>query len=90
MVHVDARGTGKSTGRADVFGAQTVADFCRVIEWGSAQPWSNGRAGTQGVSYLAIIQWLVAAQNPPGLAAINPWEGMTDQYRDVMIHGGIR
>jgi predicted acyl esterase len=31
----------------------------------------------------------VAARRPKGLAAIVPWEGMTDYYRDRCRHGGI-
>lgn len=34
-------------------------------------------------------QWRVAARRPKGLAAIIPWEGMTDYYRDRCRHGGI-
>jgi hypothetical protein len=43
----------------------------------------------QGVSYLAWTQWRVAALNPPHLAAINPWEGVSDFYRELAYHGGI-
>ncbi|MCL6592990.1 MAG: CocE/NonD family hydrolase, partial [Alicyclobacillus sp.] len=42
-----------------------------------------------GVSYLTVMQWRVAELNPPHLAAINPWEGWTDTYREVVRHGGI-
>jgi len=42
-----------------------------------------------GVSYLAIKQWQVAALQPPHLAAICPWEGGCDLYRDWSHHGGI-
>ena len=43
-----------------------------------------------GVSYLAISQWKAAAQNPPSLKAICPWEGFTDAYRDQAWPGGMR
>jgi putative CocE/NonD family hydrolase len=43
-----------------------------------------------GVSYLAAIQYLVAQLKPPHLAAINPWEGFSDWYREFAYHGGIR
>jgi hypothetical protein len=42
-----------------------------------------------GVSYLAIVQWGIAAQKPPHLKAFCPWEGFTDFYRDYTHHGGI-
>jgi predicted acyl esterase len=34
-------------------------------------------------------QWQVTALQPPHLAAIIPWEGASDWYRDVSYHGGI-
>ena len=42
----------------------------------------HGKVGMTGVSYLTYIQWFVAALNPPHLAAINPWEGCSDMYRE--------
>ena len=53
------------------------------------QEWSNGKVGTTGNSYLAISQWFVAAEQPSHLAAIAPWEGMSDIYRDLVKRGGI-
>ena len=41
------------------------------------------------MSYLTQMQWRVAELNPAHLAAINPWEGWTDTYREVVRHGGI-
>jgi predicted acyl esterase len=89
VVVADARGTGNSGGRRDPFSEKTVEDFARVVTWASSREWSNGRVGTVGTSYLAAIQWLVAVEKPEGLAAIIPWEGFTDLYRDVLFHGGI-
>ena len=42
-----------------------------------------------GVSYLTAIQWQVAPLRPPHLAAINPFEGFSDWYREFAYHGGI-
>jgi len=42
-----------------------------------------------GISYFAMNAWRVAAQQPSHLAAIVPWEGAVDLYRDVNRHGGI-
>lgn len=90
VAHVDALGTGASTGQPGLALSPPVVDgFVTVIEWLADQPWSNGRVGLTGVSYLAIIQWFVAARRPRGLAAICPWEGMTEPYSDAMFHGGI-
>ncbi|KAG4432916.1 hypothetical protein IFR05_011609 [Cadophora sp. M221] len=50
---------------------------------------SSGKVGLTGISYYAATQWHVAALQPKGLAAIIPWEGMSDIYRDASRHGGI-
>ncbi len=43
-----------------------------------------------GTSYLAISQWFTAAEQPPHLTAISPWEGFSDVYRDLVMRGGMR
>jgi uncharacterized protein len=89
VVHVDVRGCGKSKGERKVFSRTEINDYGQIIEWAGTQPWSNGRVGLHGVSYLAICQWHAAARNPRHLEAIVPWEGASDSYRDVMFHGGV-
>lgn len=89
IVVVDARGTGKSPGFYELMSPLQTRDVYDAIEWAGVQPWSNGRVGLLGVSYLAIKQWQVAALQPPRLAAMIPWEGMFDHYRDFYRHGGI-
>jgi predicted acyl esterase len=89
LVNVDARGSGKSPGYLDPFSPRETQDYAEAIAWAADQPWSNGKVGLLGVSYLAIKQWQVAALRPRGLAAIVPWEGAADLYRDWSHHGGI-
>jgi predicted acyl esterase len=89
IVVVDSRGTGKSPGYYELMSALQTRDVYDAIEWAGVQPWSNGKVGMLGVSYLAIKQWQVAALQPPHLAAMIPWEGMFDHYRDFFRHGGI-
>ena len=55
----------------------------------ASNPGRTAKSALLGVSYLAIKQWQVAALQPPHLAAIIPWEGMFDHYRDLYRHGGI-
>ena len=89
VIRVDARGSGKSPGRLDPFTPREIRDLYDAIEWAAAQRWSNGKVGLAGISYYAMVQWGVAAQRPPHLAAIAPWEGAHEAYRDVSRHGGI-
>jgi uncharacterized protein len=89
VVAVNKRGTWYSEGLATYLSPEEAQDFYDLIEWAGVQPWSNGKVGLTGVSYLASSQWRVAELNPPHLAAINPWEGWADTYREVAYHGGI-
>lgn len=90
VVHVDALGSGKSEGEPALgLGDVVVSAFCDAIGWAADQEWSTGKVGLNGVSYLAAVQWRIAACRPRGLAAIVPWEGFTDVLTDVVTHGGI-
>ncbi len=89
VVNLDTRGGGHSDGRGDLLSDQEADDIAQVIAWTADQPWSNGRVGMLGVSYLALSQYKVASLNPPALKAICPWEGFTDAYRDFFTPGGI-
>jgi uncharacterized protein len=89
VINVDIRGTWYSEGTAHFLAPEEAQDFYDLVEWAGTQPWSTGKVGLSGVSYLAQLQWRVAELNPPHLAAINPWEGWTDSYREVATHGGI-
>ncbi|MGH9102267.1 MAG: CocE/NonD family hydrolase [Acidimicrobiales bacterium] len=88
-VRVDSRGTGWSPGYLDVWSEREAKDIYDCIEWAAEQPWSSGRVGMSGISYYAMNQWQVAKLQPPHLAAMIPWEGSADFYRDVTHHGGI-
>lgn len=89
VVNVNPRGVWYSEGVASFISEEETQDCYDVIEWIARQPWCTGRVGMTGVSYLANIQWRVAALHPPHLAAINPWEGWSDTYREFAFHGGI-
>lgn len=88
-IRVDSRGSGRTPGFLDVYSPRETKDFYEAIEWAARQPWSTGKVGLLGISYYAVSQWLVASLQPPHLAAIIPWEGAADHYRDKSRHGGI-
>ncbi|HEY6451574.1 MAG TPA: CocE/NonD family hydrolase [Steroidobacteraceae bacterium] len=89
LVRVDSRGAGWSEGVLDPFQPLETDDAVAWIEWAGVQPWSNGKVGMLGISYYAVMQWRVAERQPAHLAAIIPWEGFNDFYRDYLRHGGI-
>ncbi|MDH6455316.1 MULTISPECIES: CocE/NonD family hydrolase [unclassified Streptomyces] len=89
VVYADPRGTWWSEGDATYLSPQEAEDGHDLVEWAGTQPWSNGKVGMSGVSYLAMTQYTVAATLPPHLAAINPSEGISDVYRESMFQGGI-
>ena len=89
IVRVDSRGAGWSPGFMDPSGPREIDDLYQCIEWAGTQPWSSGKVGMLGISYYASNQWRVAGKHPPHLAAIIPWEGQNDRYRDSGYHGGI-
>jgi uncharacterized protein len=88
-VRVDSRGAGRSPGYLDVYSPRENLDYYHSIEWAGTQPWSNGKIGLLGISYYAVNQWLVAQMAPPHLAAMCPFEGYQDFYRECNRHGGI-
>ncbi|HVB77763.1 MAG TPA: CocE/NonD family hydrolase [Candidatus Nitrosotalea sp.] len=88
-LRVDSRGTGWSPGILDVWSKREAQDIFQCVEWAAEQPWSSGKIGMTGISYYAINEWHAAGLQPPHLAAIVPWEGSADFYRDMSYHGGI-
>jgi hypothetical protein len=88
-VRVDSRGAGRSPGVIDIWSLREAQDLAICVDWAGVQDWSNGKVGLNGISYYAENQWQVAALQPKHLAAICPWEGAADFYRDMAHHGGI-
>ena len=90
VVVANARGYYNSEGQAGLYSEKDPEDYADLIEWAGTQKWSNGSVGLNGVSYLAINQWMCASKTKPAhLKAITPWEGASDLLRDVVEHGGI-
>ncbi|MGZ6227841.1 MAG: CocE/NonD family hydrolase, partial [Candidatus Binataceae bacterium] len=83
----DVRGRGGSEGEWYAF-AREAPDGYDTIEWAAAQPWSSGKVGTMGTSYMAATQSAAATLNPPHLAAMFITEGPSNYYHCSMRHNG--
>lgn len=71
VVIQDVRGRYASDGVFEPYRHDGI-DGYDTIEWAAAQPWSNGRVGTFGLSYPGAVQWLAAVESPPHLVAMVP------------------
>ncbi|KIW97423.1 uncharacterized protein Z519_01007 [Cladophialophora bantiana CBS 173.52] len=89
VVNVDSRGVFDSGGDMYMLGTQEGRDGYDAVEFIAAQQWCNGAVAFAGNSYLAAAQWFIAAERPPHLKAIAPWEGIADYYRELLGRGGI-
>lgn len=89
IVNPDKRGAYMSEGNLLYWGHEDALDGCDVIEWIASRPWSNGKVGMSGNSWLTVSQWFIAAERPEHLVAIAPWEGFCDHYRESGTRGGI-
>lgn len=87
----DVRGTGGSEGNleANFFSPREARDGYHLVEYLGTQPYSTGKVGMAGGSYVGITQYLTAEQQPPHLAAIAPQVAISDLYREGFAHGGI-
>lgn len=88
-VIVQIRGTGFSQGQYNFLDMKQQQDGFDTVAWISQQPWCDGNVGMLGDSYFAMIQYLVAALQPPHLKCIILIDGLTDPYRDFCYRGGI-
>ena len=58
-----------------------------AVEWAAALPYSNGKVGMVGISYVGVPQLLTAMAAPPHLVAIYP--GITaSNYHDNWVYQG--
>jgi predicted acyl esterase len=89
-VHLDVRGSGRSEGEYGFFNRRERRDLYETIEWIAEQSWSNGKIGGIGQSYYSAAQWCMAAERPPHLTCIAPYDGHMDFYRGWIYPGGIQ
>lgn len=89
VVLASVRGTGQSGGDFAFFSRQEQQDHYESIQWITGQPWSDGQVAGTGAGYYATSQWLMAIQDPPGLACIAPINGTLDPLREWLMPGGL-
>ena len=59
-----------------------------TVEWAAEQPWSNGKVGTYGGSYLAQAQNALAVLRPPHLAGMFVMVGTSNYFDEGAYRGG--
>ena len=87
VVFVDLRGTGKSGGCLDHLGQKDKKDSKDIINWIAKQPWSNGRVGMTGHSYVGSTPSMAAAAGPKALKTIVPSAGLAAMYHHKFQDG---
>ena len=87
VVVQDTRGRFASEGEFYPF-LNESEDGYDTVEWCAAQPWSSGKVGMYGRSYVGATQWLAAMARPPSLKAIVPGETASDYYEGWTYQGG--
>ena len=89
-VYQDVRGRHESDGKWEPF-RNDIEDGYDTIEWAAKQPWSSGKVGMEGGSYLGHVQWRAAMASPPHLVTIFPSVAATSLYHDwITLNGGWR
>jgi putative CocE/NonD family hydrolase len=86
LVIQDTRGRFTSEGEFYCF-VDDIEDGYDSVEWAASQPWSNGRIGMVGASYVGATQWLAATTRPPHLVTLVP-NVTASNYHDGWTYQG--
>jgi len=78
----DCRGRFGSPGVWEPF-INEPKDGYDTIEWLAAQPWSSGKVGMIGGSYVGWVQWWAASLRPPHLVTIIPNVAPPDPFYNI-------
>lgn len=87
VVIQDVRGRYTSDGPFNTF-FNEIDDGYDSVEWVASQPWSSGKVGMFGVSYVGATQWLAAKAKPPSLAGLAPGVTAADYHEGWAWQGG--
>ena len=83
----DCRGCYESGGDVDFLFPEAEDGF-DTLEWIDQQPWSNGRVGTWGTSWMGWTQTAMAALGPKNLVAMVPNMSGADAHQCTVRQGG--
>lgn len=83
----DCRGRFGSGGVWEPF-VNEAKDGYDTIEWLAKQPFSDGKVGMIGGSYLGWVQWWAASEHPPHLVTIIPNVAPPDPFYNVPYEYG--
>lgn len=90
LVLLDVRGTGASFGTCPhPWPEDSIADAGEIVDWIVAQPWSNGKVGGYGTSYLGTTAELLTVLNHPAVQGVIPMFNHPDGYTDIAFPGGV-
>ena len=87
VVVQDIRGRYTSDGEFYPF-VNEALDGYDSVEWVASQPWSSGKVGMFGSSYLGATQWLAATAKPPALQGIATGITASDYHEGWAWQGG--
>ena len=82
----DTRGRFTSEGEFYCF-RDDINDGYDTVEWAASLPWSSGKVGMVGASYVGATQWLTAITRPPHLSTIIP-NVTASNYHDGWTYQG--
>jgi putative CocE/NonD family hydrolase len=90
LVYVDVRGTGASFGTWPYpWPPESIEDSRDIVDWIISQPWSNGKVGGYGISYVGTTADLLPVLNHPAVKAVIPQFNHPDAYTDNAFPGGL-
>lgn len=87
VVIQDVRGRYKSEG-AYYHGIYETDDGADTIAWIARQPWSNGKVGMTGISYLAAVQCAAACSGTDHLSSMFHVKAPSSYYQNGFRHAG--
>jgi hypothetical protein len=89
VVVQDTRGRFDSEGTFFAYNNEGQDGF-DTTDWIIQQPWSNGRIGTWGASYVGAVQYQAAAEDAPGISVMAPTATWSSFYRNIYTGGVSR